>query len=399
MTESVDPTVFPWRRPVRPRDPAEPHRAATTLELLFDLCFVVAVAYAGAGLHHAIAANHAGTGIASYLTVFFAIWWAWMNFSWHASAYDNDDGVWRLATMVQIAGCLIVAAGIPRAFELRQFDVAFSGYLVMRAGLVFLWLRAARAHPACCRTCRRYAIGIAAAMCGWSVMFFAHEWPLWAWWLMALFELAVPVWAEAAAPTPWHAHHIAERYGLFTIIVLGESVLAATHAVRLGVEGSGFSVPLLALIAGGLLILFSLWWIYFAKPAYRFLTSNRAGFVWGYGHYFIFGSTAAVGAGLVVNVDFLVGKAAIDGSLAGAAVSVPVAVFLLTVWLLHVRPHHARFGLSLLFPFAIAGVLAATYAPWPVLGIGIVLAAFLAIELWLANRRYQRPPMRRTMPG
>src|SRR5262245_66592868 len=122
MTDSADPSVHPWRRPVGPRDPAQPHRAASNLELLFDLCFVVAVAYAGSGLHHAIAENHVGTGIASYLTVFFAIWWAWMNFSWHASAYDNDDGVWRLATMVQITGCLIVAAGIPRACELRQFD-------------------------------------------------------------------------------------------------------------------------------------------------------------------------------------------------------------------------------------------------------------------------------------
>jgi len=389
MTDAADPTVHPWRKPVGPRNPAEPHRAATNLELLFDLCFVVAVAYASAGLHHAIAEDHVGAGIASYLTVFFAIWWAWMNFSWHASAYDNDDGVWRLATMLQIAGCLVIAAGIPRAFELRQFDVAFFGYLIMRAGLVFLWLRAASACPATRKACLRFAIGIAVAMCGWSVMLITHEWPLWAWWVMALVELAVPVWAEAAATTPWHPHHIAERYGLFTIIVLGESVLAATHAVRLGVEGSGFSAPLLGLIAGGLLILFSLWWIYFAKPAYRFLTSNRVGFVWGYGHYFIFGSAAAVGAGLAVNVDHLVGKAMTSATLAAAAVSLPVAVFMLTVWLLHVRPHHARFGLSFLFPIAIAGVLAATWAPWPVLAVGLVVAAFLAVELWLANRRYR----------
>jgi hypothetical protein len=68
----------------------------------------------------------------SYLTVFFAIWWAWMNFSWFASAYDNDDGIHRLATLIQIAGALILAAGITRAFELRDFDVAFIGYVFMR---------------------------------------------------------------------------------------------------------------------------------------------------------------------------------------------------------------------------------------------------------------------------
>ena len=392
MTESVDPATFPWRRPLRPRDPSQSHRQATFLELLFDLCFVVAIAYAGAGLHHAIVANHAGTGVASYLTVFFAIWWAWMNFSWFASAYDNDDGIHRLATMVQIAGALILAAGIPRAFELRQFDVAFVGYAVMRTGLGFLWLRAARADPARRRTCMRFATGITAAMFGWAVMLVAGEWPLWGWWLMAIVELAVPVWAEQAAPTPWHPHHIAERYGLFTIIVLGESVLAATHAVRLGVEGHGFSVPLLGLIGGGLVILFSLWWIYFAKPAHRFLTSNRVAFVWGYGHYFIFAAAAAVGAGLAVSVDHILGEAAIDGGLAAASVSLPVALFMTMVWLLHVRPHHARLGLSFLFPVAIVLVLAATFCPWPVPAIGAIVTAFLGIELWQADQRYRRLP-------
>jgi len=388
MTDTSDFPSFPWRRPIGPRDPGEPHRAATSLELLFDLCFVVAVAYAGAGLHHAIADNHAGTGIASFLTVFFAIWWAWMNFSWQASAYDNDDGPYRLAVMVQITGCLIIAAGIPRAFDLRQFDVVFVGYLVMRAGLVFLWLRAARAHPACRKACLRFAAGVTLAMLGWSVMLFTGKWPLWGWWFMALVEMSVPVWAERAAPTPWHPHHIAERYGLFTIIVLGESVLAATHAVREGVEGHGYSAALLALIGGGLVILFSLWWVYFAKPAHRFLTSNRVAFMWGYGHYCIFAATAAVGAGLAVNVDYLLGEASIDRQLAAASIAVPVALFLLTVWLLHVRPHHARLGLSLLFPIAIAGVLLAIFCPWPVPSIAAVLAAFLGTELWLADRRY-----------
>lgn len=389
MNDTTDVRAIPWRRPFGPRDPSQPHRQATYLELLFDLCFVVAVAYAGAGLHHAIAEEHASAGVLSYLTVFFAIWWGWMNYSWYSSAYDNDDGVHRLATMMQITGALILASGVPRAFEIGQFDVAFVGYLFMRAGLGFLWLRAARSHPACRRTCGRYAIGITGAMFGWGVMAVSGEWPLWGWWLMAAVELAVPVWAERSAPTPWHPHHIAERYGLFTIIVLGESVLAATHAVREGVEGHGFSVSLLGVIGGGLLILFSLWWIYFAKPAHRFLTSSRIAFVWGYGHYFIFGAAAAVGAGLAVNVDYIVGEAIIAQLTAAAAVSIPVAAFLLTVWLLHVRPHHARLGLTFLFPAAIVGVLVATFAPWPVPAIGAVVAVFLAIELWLANRRFR----------
>ena len=86
----------PWRRPLTGRDATEPHRAATPLELLFDLSFVVAVAAAAAELHHGIAEDHVGVSVLRYLMVFFAIWWAWMNFTWFASAYDTDDVPYRL---------------------------------------------------------------------------------------------------------------------------------------------------------------------------------------------------------------------------------------------------------------------------------------------------------------
>src|SRR5688572_5008916 len=102
---------------MRPRSTTEAHRAATPLELFFDLCFVVAVAQASSRLHHALAENHVSQGVVGFGTVFFAIWWAWMNFSWFASAYDTDDVPYRLVTLVQIAGALILAAGVPRAFD------------------------------------------------------------------------------------------------------------------------------------------------------------------------------------------------------------------------------------------------------------------------------------------
>ena len=75
------------------RDTSEEHRASTPLELLYDLCFVVAIARAATLLHHAVSHGDAGYAVVSYVLVFFAIWWAWMNFTWFASAYDNDDVV------------------------------------------------------------------------------------------------------------------------------------------------------------------------------------------------------------------------------------------------------------------------------------------------------------------
>ena len=88
-----------------------------------------------------------GHGILNYLVVFFAIWWPWMNFTWFASAYDTDDVQYRLLTFVQIAGVLVVAAGVPAAFERQDFTVMVVGYVIMRIALVAQWLRAAREDP------------------------------------------------------------------------------------------------------------------------------------------------------------------------------------------------------------------------------------------------------------
>ena len=126
------------------RGRGEEHRVASPLELFFDLCFVVAVAQAGVQLVHAIAEAHAAEGILNYAMVFFAIWWAWMNFTWFASAYDNDDVPYRLVTLVQMAGVLVLAAGVGRAFEDHDWSLVVLGYVIMRLAMTAQWLRAAR---------------------------------------------------------------------------------------------------------------------------------------------------------------------------------------------------------------------------------------------------------------
>jgi low temperature requirement protein LtrA len=96
---------------MEPRSPGETHRTATPLELFFDLVFVVAVAQAASALHHGIAEGHAGESVLSYGIVFLAIWWAWMNFTWFATSYDNGDVPYRLLVFVQMTGALIMASG------------------------------------------------------------------------------------------------------------------------------------------------------------------------------------------------------------------------------------------------------------------------------------------------
>jgi low temperature requirement protein LtrA len=221
-----------YRRMVA-RDAEEQHRTATPLELFFDLCFVVAVSAAAGRLHHAVAAGEVGHGLVAYLMVFFAIWWAWMNFTWFASAYDTDDVFYRITTMVLITGALVLAAGVPQAFDRMNFVVVTIGYVIMRLAMVTHWVRAAVSDPAHRRTAILFAVGVGVVQLGWVARLGAPRSPgLFA--LLVAAELAVPVIAERAANTTWHPEHIAERYGLFTLIVLGESVLAATSRCRPG---------------------------------------------------------------------------------------------------------------------------------------------------------------------
>ncbi|MFF6872025.1 low temperature requirement protein A [Streptomyces sp. NPDC012450] len=376
--------------PLTSRSREEAHRAATPLELFFDLCFVVAVAQAGAELVHAVAEGHAGTGVANYAMVFFAIWWAWMNFTWFASAYDNDDVLYRVVTLVQIAGVLILAAGVSRAFEEHDFLVVYLGYAVMRLALVFQWLRAARhaADPAERRMCRRYAGGVLLCQAGWLGLVLAPE-ParVWVFVVMALAELSVPLYAERAGTSAWHAHHIAERYGLFTLIVLGETVAAATVAVKSGVVENDALDELLPIAAGGLLLVFAAWWVYFVVPAHDRLTSSRQAFLWGYGHYLILMSAAAIGAGLEIAVEQAVGEAHISTLSASAAVTIPSALFLLLVWLLHARSFKVGTAQQLVLPVAALAILMCSFAGrWAVLAAGLVAAAAVATGVTLTAR-------------
>jgi len=258
----------PWHIPMTGRDPSEAHRASTPLELLFDLCFVVAVASAARALHNDLVVGQIWHGLVNYLVIFFAIWWPWMNFTWFASAYDTDDVQYRLLTFVQIAGVLIVAAGVPAAFNEQDFTTMVAGYIVMRIALVAQWLRAAREDPMRRAVALRFAVGITLIQLGWVIRLLIgwSEVGYLTFIGLGLLELAVPAWAERAGPeTPWHAGHIVERYGLFTIIVLGECVLATTTAVQTALDAGGVAAPLLMVAVGGLLLVFALWWAYFKR--------------------------------------------------------------------------------------------------------------------------------------
>ncbi|WNZ10861.1 low temperature requirement protein A [Streptomyces sp. 11x1] len=370
----------------------EEHRVASPLELFFDLCFVVAVAQAGVQLVHSVAEAHAAEGILNYAMVFFAIWWAWMNFTWFASAYDNDDVPYRLVTLVQISGVLVLAAGVGRAFEDHDWSLVVLGYVIMRLAMTAQWLRAARtATDAERTTALRYAGGVALCQIGWLGLLVLPE-PArpWLFLVMAIAELSVPVYAERGFQTSWHPHHIAERYGLFTIIVLGETILAATVAVKSAADENDALGELLPIAVGGLLIVFSAWWIYFTVPIHGHLRSSRESFLWGYGHYLIFASAAAIGAGLEVAVEETVHKAHISTLAASAAVTLPTALYLISVWALHARHFKVGTAQQTVLPLAALAVVMCTFlGHWAVPAAGAVSAVTVAVGVTLTARGHE----------
>ena len=388
-----DEALPPIRLPMRGRDPNEAHRASTPLELLFDLSFVVAVAQAANALHHALSDGQVAYGLGMYFIVFFIVWWPWMNFTWFASAYDTDDVPYRLLTFVQIAGVLVVAAGVPRVFEEFDFTVVVTGYVIMRTALVAQWLRAAREDSIGRRVALRYAVAIGLIQLVW-VARLAIGPPL----AVALIlgfgvvELLIPWWAERSGRhTPWNPGHIAERYGLFTIIVLGECVLAATTAIQVALDAGGLSLALIAISLGGLAMVFAMWWAYFKVPAaIGRLTELRWQLAWGYGHLVIFGAVAALGAGLQVAVDAVTDPDHVPALTAALSVAVPVAIYLVAIGVLHRRGRPwrevASLAVTAVLALAIALAAGAVGVPIAVLGIGALAAGVMAWHVMAPSR-------------
>jgi low temperature requirement protein LtrA len=376
---------LPWVRRMSGRDPGEEHRASTPLELLFDLTFVVAVARAAIELRDALGQGHTGHALAGYAMVFFAVWWAWVNFTWFASAYDTDDVPYRLLTLLQMAGVLVFAAGIPATFQHFDFTTAVAGYVIMRMAMVAQWLRAARGHPGGRAATLRYATGVTVVQLCWIGWLFIHG-ParLASLIVLVVAELAVPIWAESGGQaTPWHPGHITERYGGFTIIVLGEVIAAVATAVGDSVSGRQASPGLLTIAAAGLLLVFALWWSYFQHSAAEEIQrSPRWTMVWALAHYLIFAALAALGAGLQVAIEALTHGARVTPAFAAFAVAIPVAIYIVVLALLHVPADGPPSAVRWLKPLT-AALLLAVAAATPVLALpaAVVIMAMLVVLL------------------
>jgi low temperature requirement protein LtrA len=348
------------------RDPGQTHRAATPLELLFDLTFVVAFGQAADQMAHFVAEGHILPALGGFGFSMLAVVWAWINFSWFASAYDTDDWVFRVLTMVQMVGVLIVALGIPAVFVSLDEGAAFengvmvAGYVVMRVALVAQWLRAAVQDPARRETDLTYAVIILVAQVAWVASYFLRTASPWAFVpvlvIAILLDFGSPVLGERRGGTPWNAAHIAERYGLLVIIALGESIFGTVASVSAIIQEDGWSEEAILIVVAGTGLTFGMWWTYFILPSAHVLAVRRQrSALWTYAHIPIFASIAATGAGLHVAAYVIEDHAEVGEVVALYAVVIPVLVFALVVFALYsylVRAVDSFHGLL------VAGVLA-----------------------------------------
>jgi low temperature requirement protein LtrA len=379
--------------PLVGRDPDQHDRGATPLELFFDLVFVVAVALAAEGLHHGIAEAHTVEALIRFTMIFFAIYWAWVNFTWLSSAYDTDDVLFRALTFLTMTGALVFAAGVPRVMADGDFSVVVAGYTLMRVAQILTWLRVARGDAVRRATAVRYAGGLAVVQTAWVLTLLLLPTPVWlaVCLPLAVVEVLLPLWAESTEAIPWHPDHIAERYGLFMIIVLGESVLATSRAVQTALD-EGAAGALAPVFVGGLLVLFSIWWVYFERPADHLGSSRWWSYAWSYLHLLMFASVAAVGAGLALVIEEAAHHGEVSATTAAAAVTVPYALFLLSLWGMYVRrdePAVRRFGVPVVVAVVGALTLATRAGMTPgtvVLAVGLTAAALVVVEAWVRLR-------------
>jgi low temperature requirement protein LtrA len=328
------------------RDPHEAHRVATPLELLFDLTFVIAFGLAASEFSHMLAEGHVGAALTAFPFATFAVCWAWINFTWFASAYDTDDWIYRVMTMVQMVGVLILALGLPQFFasiehgEHVDNTVLVAGYVVMRIALVGQWLRAAKQDPARRSASLAYATAVTVVQVGWIGTMFLHASvpvSLTIWFLLGVAEMTGPWLAERRrGGTPWHPHHIAERFGLLAIIALGEGVVGTVASLSAVVGEHGWTVDAIVLAVAGTGLTFGMWWVYFVVPAADVLHVHpERSFVFGYSHIAVFGAIVATGAGLHTAAYFVEHHSELGEVGTLLSVVIPVAVFIVLVYALY----------------------------------------------------------------
>ncbi|MEO0495355.1 MAG: low temperature requirement protein A [Actinomycetota bacterium] len=259
-------------------------RAIGWLELFYDLVYVATLIQIG----NFLSSNLDWTGFGRFLVLMFVIWWAWSGETAYQNRYYVDDVTHRLLVLVQIFGVAAMGLSVSDAFGglSTQFALAF---VLVRSLLVVMWVRSYRAHPESRKLAVVYLTGIVGGIAIWLGSIALPEDVRWIAWLVAIaFEIVF--FASPASLRETRAwlpddHHLVERFGIFTIIVLGEAFVKVLD------DAQGTSLGLDQIVFGAVLLtgLFTLWWLHFSDSAGELydLSSDVKPLAWLYGHLFL----------------------------------------------------------------------------------------------------------------
>ncbi len=285
-----------WTRPQLRRDEDEgEERKVGFLDLFYDLIFVVAVAQ----IAHELALHPDLVHLGQFALLFAAVWWLWIGNTFYTDRFETEDVSQRVFTFLQMIPVVGMAVFAHGAFGDTALQFALS-YAVGRLLIIMLWWRGGRHDAAARPVTDGYVTGFTLGLLPWIVSFaFEESLRPWLWALGLLIDWATPVLIrrrQALLPRFSHSHLI-ERFGLFTIIVLGETVagtvngLAGLHHVSALGQLAGFLAMVLA---------FQLWWLYFDMvPREHLKPSIWAAMGRSFLHYPLLGAIAASGAGVL----------------------------------------------------------------------------------------------------
>ena len=243
-------------------DAARDERRTSPIELLWDLVFVFAITQVTALLSHDLS----WAGFGRSMLVLALVWWAWSAFVWAANAADDDSVVLRAVLLLGMLLIFVAGLALPQAFgdESTLFAVTYAAVRILHLAL---YAHASRQGNASWRAISGFAVTVAIGMALLVAGSFADDGlriALWA--AAAAIDYAGPAWLtrERLAGLQYVAvAHFAERYGLFVIICLGESIVA----IGVGAGGRSLDAALVTAIVLGLLVAIALWWIYFDRFA------------------------------------------------------------------------------------------------------------------------------------
>jgi len=273
-------------------------RKATWFELFFDLVFVVAVAQlSGAYAHHFDWAGAAGSAL-----LLLAMWWCWLGHTFHATRFDQQRPDQRLLGLAQILAVTVIGYGVSAAFGARGAAFAL-GIAAFKALLALAYLRERRWRGAR-GLIRAYASQYTLQALLWAASAALPPTPRVALWVVALMlDLASPWWvARYTTSVRPHPEHLPERFGLFTIILLGEGMASVVHALDHGPELHGHAV---AAALGGVALSFGTWVGYFevtrahGEREVHGTAGGRNLRLWAYGHVPIYVGVFSLAAGTV----------------------------------------------------------------------------------------------------